>query len=232
MILIKNILKYSKEIIITYLLSYILIFISALIYTLLGYKDLTNFLNTTCSQILIIYFIITIIYLLKKNHQKEKKIPSKKYFPLISLGLSISILLNMLIFLIYPPQTSATIPSLTLFISSGIVGPIYEEILFRYLLYNRLAKVYSKKKALFITTILFSLIHLSPIKIIYAFILGIILNFTYQKHRNLIAPILIHIAANTIALFLYEYNTYILILSLISTLLSIKITTSYNNKNI
>ena len=100
---------------------------------------------------------------------------------------------------------------------------IYEEILFRYLLYNRLKSKYSIRKSILITTIIFALIHISSIKIIYAFILGLILNITYEKYHNIIAPILIHIAANTIVIFLYEYNTYILLLSIINLIISIKL---------
>ena len=81
-----------------------------------------------------------------------------------------------------------------------------------------------------ITTIIFALIHLSPIRIIYAFILGLILNISYEQHKNILAPIIIHIAANTIVIFLDEYNTYILILSLISLTISIVLNTNIKLK--
>lgn len=221
---VKNILIYSKEIFITYILSYLIIIVSCLIYTILGHKTLDNFINTTCSYILLLFYIITIIYLYKKNYKKEPILHIKNYFPLILLGISIATLLNMLIFLIITPTTTSTISIPLAIISSGIIGPIYEEILFRYLLYNRLKKKYSVKKALTITTVIFALIHISPVKVIYAFILGLIINIMYEKYNNIIAPILIHIAANTIVIFLYEYNTYILILSIINLLLAIQLT--------
>jgi len=216
----KYILKSSKEIFITYILNYLIIFILALIYYLLGHNDIDFFLNNICSYILILFYIITIIYLYKKNYQKEPPLPNKQYFPLTLLGISIAIFLNMIIFLLNPPKTITT-PTIIGLISSGIIGPIYEEILFRYLLYNRLKSRYSIKKSLLITTIIFALIHLNPIKIIYAFLLGLIINISYEKHQNILAPILIHIAANTIVIFLFEYNTYILLLSLICLILSI-----------
>lgn len=219
----KYILKSSKEIFITYILSYLIIIISALIYNLLGYTNVDNFLNNICSYILLLFYIITIIYLYKKNHQQESSLPIKHYFPLILLGISIATLLNMLIFIINPPTNTTTITTSLALISSGIVGPIYEEILFRYLLYNRLKKNYSIRKSILITTTIFALIHLSPIKILYAFLLGLIINIAYEKYQNILAPILIHIAANTIVIFLYEYNTYILLLSLINLIISIKL---------
>lgn len=226
----KNILKSSKEIFITYILNYLLIIILCLIYTILGYKDLDKFINTYCLYISLIFYIIIIIYLYKKNYKLESKLHKTKYIPLISLGISLAIFLNMLIFMIIPPQfPKITISPLLLLISSGIIGPIYEEILFRYLLYNRLKQKYSIKKAITITTIIFALIHLSLVKIVYAFILGLIINISYEKNQNILAPILIHISANSIVLLLNEYNTYVLLLSIISLILSIRINLSKNN---
>lgn len=219
----KYILKSSIEIIITYILNYIIIIITGLIYNALGYSNLEYLVNNIIPYILLIIYILTIIYLYKKNYIKELKVPIKQYFPLILLGIALATLLNMIIFLIIPSSNQVTIPTFLAIISSGIIGPIYEEILFRYLLYNRLKKKYSIKKSILITTIIFALIHISPIKIIYAFILGIILNIAYEKYHNIIAPILIHISANTIVIFLYEYNTYIFLLSIINLIISIKL---------
>lgn len=219
----KYILKSSKEIIITYILNYIIIIITGLIYNALGYSNLEYLVNNIIPYILLIIYILTIIYLYKKNYIKEPKVPTKQYFPLILLGIALATLLNMIIFLIIPSSNQVTIPTFLAIISSGIIGPIYEEILFRYLLYNRLKKKYSIKKSILITTIIFALIHMSPIKIIYAFILGLILNIAYEKYRNIIVPILIHISANTIVIFLYEYNTFIFLLSIINLIISIKL---------
>ena len=227
---IKIILKSSKEIFITYILNYLIIIILCLIYTILGHNNLNLFLNTTCSYILLIFCILMIIYLYRKNYRKEPSLLIKHYFPLELLGISVATLLNMIILFLYPSQITSTISPLLAFVSSGLIGPIYEEILYRYLLYNRLKKIYSIKKSIVITTIIFALIHLSPIRIIYAFILGLILNISYEQHKNILAPILIHIAANTIVIFLDEYNTYILILSLISLTISIVLNTNIKLK--
>lgn len=212
-----------KEIIVTYILSYIIIIISAGIYTLLGYNDLTFFINNCCIYIVIIYYILTSIYLYKKNKITENKILIKLYYPLISLGISIAIIYNMIIFKINPPTTTSTLPLFINIISSGVVGPIFEEILFRYVFYNRLKNKYSIKKSIIINSLIFAIIHISPIKIIYAFILGITLNITYENYTNIKAPILIHISANVIAIFLTEYNLIVLLLSIVNLIISIKI---------
>lgn len=225
----KYILKSSKEIIITYILNYLIIIILALIYSGLGYSNIDFFLNNICSYILILFYIITIIYLYKKNHKQEQPLPTKQYFPLILLGISIATLLNMIIFLFNTPQTNNSLPIILSIISTGIIGPIYEEILFRYLLYNRLKDKYSIKKSIIITTLIFAISHISLIKIIYAFLIGLIINIFYEKHQNILASILIHIAANTMVIFLSEYNTYILLLSFITLILSIILNTKQKN---
>lgn len=214
-----------KEIIITYILSYIIIIISGIIYNILGYNDVTLFINNIAPIITIIYCIIIIIYLYKKNQIKESNLSLKNYFPLISLGISIAIIYNMIIFKFNTPTLNNNSISLTtLIISSGIIGPIYEEILFRYIFYNRLKAKYKVKKSIIINSIVFSIIHISPIKMIYAFILGIILNVYYEKYKNIKVPILIHIGANIIVLFLTEYNLIVLVLSIINLLISFILT--------
>lgn len=213
-----------KEIILTYIFSYLIIIISGGIYNILGYNDLTFFLNNIAPIITIIYCIFTIIYLYKKNQIKEKILSLKNYFPLISLGISIAIIYNMIIFKFNPPiSTKNSLPLYILFITSGIIGPLYEEILFRLIFYNRLKTKYNIKKSIIINSIIFSIIHISPIKMIYAFILGIILNIYYEKYNNIKAPILIHMSANIIVLFLTEYNLTVLLLSIINLIISIYI---------
>ena len=173
-------------------------------------------------------YILTIIYLYNNNKITEKKISFKLYYPLISLGVSIAIIYNMIIFKFNPPTITSTLPLFINIISSGIVGPIFEEILFRYVFYNRLKTKYSIKKSIIINSLVFAIIHISPIKIIYAFILGIILNIYYEKYNNIKVPILIHISANIIVIFLTEYNLIVLLLAIINLIITILIIRKIN----
>lgn len=218
----KKIILSAKEIIITYILQYLLIIILCLFYTLLGGKNLTKFINTYCSIFLLIFYIIITIYLYNKNKITEPNLNKKYYFPLISIGISIACLLNMVIFIIHKNTITSNLSNLFLLISSGIIGPIYEEVLFRYIFLNKLKQFNTTKKAIIINSLIFALIHITPIKICYAFILGLILNITYQKYKNIKAPIIIHISANIIVLFISTFNIYILVLSFIILLLNKK----------
>lgn len=222
----KKLIKSTLPIITTYIISYIIIIIISIISYLLGYTNI-NKIITILPYPLIITYTIIIIYLLQKYPINKKK--PQKYFPYISLGISISIFLNMLVFKISPPTKNQTTISLFLnIISSGIIGPIYEELLFRHILYNKLTTFNSKQKSLIITTLIFAIIHLSPIKIAYALILGLILTKIYEQKQNITYPILIHISANITSIFLKEYNTYLLLLSLLNLLLTLKLTLKNN----
>lgn len=217
----KKLLFSLKYIILIYIIQYVVVIISSAIYLALGYKNLTSFISNKASIILIITYLIFMFVILKKYKYQNKSLNKKIYFPLIYLGISIACLLNMLIYLITKTPSKEITTSLYIsIISTGIIGPILEEILFRYILLNDLKKFNSPKKSIIIATIIFALIHGSPIKIIYAFILGLILNFIYHKYDNIKANILVHISANIIAIFLIEFNIYILILSSIGLIIS------------
>ena len=166
----KNLFFSLKYIVLIYIIQYIIIFISSAIYLALGHNNLSDFISNQASIILIIAYILFIIIILKKHKYQNKSLKKSFYYPLIHIGISISCLCNMLIFLIFKPTpVEVTIPIYISIISTGIIGPILEEVLFRYILLNDLKKFNSPKKSIIIATIIFAIVHGSIIKIIYAF---------------------------------------------------------------
>ena len=209
-----------KEIIITYFLGYFIVLLVCFIYSVLGFTNLDHFINGPCSFILIVYFVVVSIYLFYKNRRVENHFRIKEIFPYVCFGISISVFLNMIIFCFNKGTNSENISFWIIFISSGIIGPIYEEILFRYIFYDRLKNRFSIRKSIFVSSLIFGIMHLQPIKSMYAFILGIFLSFIYERKKNIIAPILIHISANSIVLFLSGFDINMLLLSLINLIIS------------
>lgn len=217
-----NLLKTLKEIIITYLIEYLIIIISCAIYIQFGKNNINYFIYTYSPYILILTNILIIIYLYKKHSKKEIELKNNNYLIYISIGVSISCLLNMIIFKLNNNTLSnSTISPILLFISSGLIGPILEEILFRYINYNKLKEFNSPKVAIIINSLIFALIHINIEKIFFALILGIILNVIYEQKKNIIFPIIIHISANSIALLLNKYSPSILLLSIILLIITI-----------
>ena len=208
-----------KEIIFTYIFGYVVVFVGALVYRLLGFYDLDFFIQVPCTYLLIIYYIFIIYYLVKHNYIVEKKVVYKNCVFYSLFSLSLAVFLNMIIFKFYNGNHQSILPFYLNFISSGIVGPIYEEILFRYLFFNRLKKRFSLKKSFIISCFVFAIIHFSFIKIMYAFILGVFFTFSYQREENILIPIFMHIFSNSIVLFLHEYHFFIFLLSFFNILI-------------
>ena len=85
------------------------------------------------------------------------------------------------------------------------IAIVYEEILFRGVIYGFLKKHLRVNTliSLFITSILFSFMHSNSINIIDVlniFILGMFLNYVYIKKENILYPIMIHFVYNSLIL--------------------------------
>ena len=93
-------------------------------------------------------------------------------------------------------------------IGSVIISPIFEEILYRVLMYNKLKEISNAFIAILISSILFALLHIPGygfnIKI-FCFVLdGILLTYCYEKTDNIYVPILVH-SINNFFIFLFKY---------------------------
>lgn len=218
-----------KSIIYTYLVQYILIFIGIVFYIALT-KDV-SIITDNIKQYKIITIITMIslipitIYLLKKHKIKETKPNIKKIISIIILGLNISLFFNMLTINIQETNPLTNLNIILVIIYAVIIAPIFEEILFRYIALKDARKNYQDKIAILIISLLFALMHTGIINIIYTFIFGIILSYTYIKYKNIIYPIIMHASANLMSLLISEFNLLYLIISIIlltSTIIYIK----------
>ena len=95
-----------------------------------------------------------------------------------------------------------------MFIATVIISPIFEEILYRGLMYNKLKEISNAFIGVLISSILFALLHIPGygfnIKI-FCFVLdGILLTYCYEKTDNIYVPILVH-SINNFFIFLFNY---------------------------
>jgi len=206
-----------KPIICCYLIQYIAVIIAIVLYLLLTNNDQIEY--DLVYKYVIIGITITIIpiclYIIKKYRRKESKIELKKLFLTIPLGFGISWLYNMLTISFQESTELMNLHIIVIILYTVILGPIFEELVFRYLALNKASKIYSKKRALIIISLVFAFLHTGIINIIYAFIIGMVLGWVYQKEENIIYPIAIHVSANLASIFVTEYNTIILIISIV-----------------
>ena len=77
----------------------------------------------------------------------------------------------------------------------SIIGPIFEEIIFRKLLIDRTIK-YGAKISIILSALIFGFAHGNLNQFFYAFLIGGFLAYVYIKTGKLIYPILLHITVN------------------------------------
>lgn len=82
----------------------------------------------------------------------------------------------------------------------AILGPISEELLFREGLCGYLSrKGASPQKAIWISAILFGLVHVNPAQVVVALLMGLMLGMIYIKTGNIVVTCIIHILNNSFA---------------------------------
>lgn len=182
--------------------------------------DLNNVLIiNTIAAIMLIFIWFCIIGTSKKIDKKEPlgvkaflSTEFKDYVFIgwlgISLGLCLSVLASMIGITEQDEafkQVSELIGSQPLWIkiaSAGIIIPIQEELMFRGLIYKNIEQRYDIKKATFISSLMFGVMHMNLSQGIFAFLMGIVLAFIYQKTRNIYACIVFHCSTNLFSVLL------------------------------
>ena len=216
----KKLIKAMKDIIIVMVIQYSLIFGIGILYMILNGEDLMSFYINDGYIILTFIYAILVMALLNRYREKEKSLPLKDYYGAVLFGISLACFLNMLIFKLGQSNEVVEVNKTLLFISSGILGPIMEELLFRKKLLTELLMFNNKYVSILLSSFIFSFLHNGMITMLYAFILGIAFGIIYIKYKNVKLTIFMHMAANIIVIYLTRYNTLILILSIIGLLIS------------
>jgi len=204
------------------------------------YQDkLNNYLNSKALIIILITMIIfiPIFYKAYKKYKKENNFKLNNIFIPIILGITISLIYNLTLYnfnniINFTNMFElSTLPIIVQLITSGICGPILEELLFRGIVYNKLKTFNKRIVAIILTSIIFGIIHINIINAIYAFGVSFILIYLYEKYKTLKAPILMHIFLNTTIILMLPlitknfivFNMYLLIVSILILLVLKKI---------
>jgi membrane protease YdiL (CAAX protease family) len=82
----------------------------------------------------------------------------------------------------------------------SLIPAISEETLFRGFLQSSLEQDYKPHKAIIITALIFSILHLNPTGLIPLIFIGLFLGFVAWSTNNLILPMIIHFVNNTFAI--------------------------------
>jgi len=91
-----------------------------------------------------------------------------------------------------------SVSNTVLLIVVSFIGPIIEEIFFRGFLYSAFKKNWGILPALFLSSILFSLVHLEVYSFVPLFIIGWLLAYIFEKTKSLFPAIFLHAIYNLI----------------------------------
>lgn len=187
--------------------------------TLLPMIDFSNaMILNSLAAIILIFIWFGIIYISKSGEKKEPiKIAAlfstelKDYVFIGWLGISLGICLSVAVSIFGISEQDEAFKQVNELIESqpfwlkiasvGIIIPIQEELMYRGLIYKNIEQRYNHIKAAVISSMVFAVMHMNLSQGIYAFLMGFVLAFIYQKTKNIYACITFHCSANIFAVF-------------------------------
>ncbi len=101
-------------------------------------------------------------------------------------------------YLPHPDLTAVGRGGWTIF-SLVVCAPVLEELLCRGLILGSLRKRYGVAVAWFLSSLFFGLMHLQPLQVVNAFIIGLILGYVYIETRSIWSVIILHALNNALA---------------------------------
>lgn len=97
---------------------------------------------------------------------------------------------------------------IVLLLSSLVMAPIMEELIFRGLCYSRIRQFTGKGMSILLTGMIFGLYHMNLVQFVYATLMGMFFAFLYERYRNLWLTIAAHAAANLCAVGLTFFSLH------------------------
>ena len=171
-------------------------------------EKLNIFISNYKLLIVIISFLLLFPFLSKKVKVSLKHL---KINNLVLIGICMALSYNLLLCGLNKIVYFTNLYDLTnrniivALLTTGIFGPILEELIFRGIVYEKLKLLHKRTTAIIITGILFGLFHGNIIQFIYAFLLNFILIKSYEKENNVLTPIIIHVCLNSITVLLINF---------------------------
>lgn len=161
-----------------------------------------------------IVLLLPVVYHFYKKHQHRfpRHVSDRSKIHILICSISLALCFNLILTGIFSlvgisTETESQLrqPIFWMICSSGLIGPIIEELIFRGIVYDRLQAVCPKYRASFFTTLLFALYHGNLVQIVYAFCMGSYFIYCYDHYENIAASIIAHISANIAVLVFFPY---------------------------
>lgn len=196
-----------------YISSYIFSFLSSEFFPALYSSSYFVWINMILCQYVIGASLIRLVLLgLPTYKYPKEKMSFKDLFSafIICQGLSyagniIGMLLNQIISSMLGKEIDNTVNSIIsesniiiVFLVVGIIGPIMEELIFRKFIIDR-TRPYGEALAVLFSGLTFGMFHGNFYQLFYSCAIGIVLAFIYVRTKNILYPIILHCAFNTLS---------------------------------
>lgn len=166
-------------------------------------SSLIQYINNHTILIMLIECIgfIPIFYMkYKKYNCKKENVSIQSIGKIIIMSFILSSCLNFIIILFKHYMSiniSNSIINFTTILSTGIIGPIIEELLFRGIVYEKFTNIFKEKQAFYLSALVFAFFHIGGIfQIIFAFIIGCFLTYIYSKYHDIKISMIAHVIVN------------------------------------
>lgn len=91
------------------------------------------------------------------------------------------------------------------FIASAIAAPLLEELVFRGVIYERMRKRLPAVPCILTVAFVFGAVHGNLVQFVYAFFMGLVFTYVYEKYKSVWASATVHIGANAISIIVNEF---------------------------
>lgn len=178
-----------------------------------------SMLLQTIAALAAIFFLVRMYF---RDYKKRRFVFDKRsvtlpcWFLLVPAGIFASLAGNMLMNVSDLAEMSESFqeseqllfsgPFIIQIIGIGIIIPACEELVYRGLIYMRMRQYLNVNLAIVVSALFFGVIHGNLVQGIYAFLVGILFAYAYEKYGSLKAPVILHISANMLSLGLTVVN--------------------------
>lgn len=91
-------------------------------------------------------------------------------------------------------------------VAAIVIAPVSEELIFRGVIYSFIKQRGSPTLALWVSSVLFAMVHLHPVGFLFFIFMAMVLASLYERTQNILAPILLHSCFNGVSFALIVAN--------------------------
>lgn len=91
-------------------------------------------------------------------------------------------------------------------IGVAVMPALIEELIYRGVIYRGFRRFVKPVWAALLSALIFGIMHMNVVQFVYAFLLGLLLAWVYEVYQSILAPMLMHLAANAFSVLLTEWE--------------------------